>query len=146
VRALMQRFRTVFPTLHYDLFWQTRLMNAQAFLKSEGRCVRLYGGLGRHRDIGVEGLAFALAHETGHHLGGPPHHQYYRSISSEERANEWAVEIGLPAVFGTSVGYRYAERGLSQIEMLSKRYAIKSAIWSVLLSALRSNDILGRFG
>jgi hypothetical protein len=127
--ALIQRFHSVFRNLHYDLFWQTRLMNAQAFLMPEGRCVRLYGGLGRHRDIGVEGLAFALAHETGHHLGGPPRHQYYRSLSSEERANEWAAEIGLPTLFGKTLGNRYAQRGLLQLELLSSRYSIKSAIW-----------------
>ena len=86
--ALLERFQLNFPDLQYDLFWKTRLMNAQAFLGPTGRCVRLYGGLGRHRRIGIEGLAFALAHETGHHLGGPPYHPYYSSISSEERANE----------------------------------------------------------
>ena len=104
-------------------------MNAQAFLSQDGRCVRLYGGLGRHRDIGAEGLAFALAHETGHHLGGPPYHPYYSSLSSEERANEWAAEIGLSIVFGAEVGSRYAQRGLLQLDALSKHYAIRSAIW-----------------
>ena len=71
-------------------------MNAQAYIGEKGRSVRLYGGLGRHREVGVEGIAFALAHEVGHHLGGPPHHEFYTTISSEERASEWAEETGLP--------------------------------------------------
>ena len=128
-RALLERFRAKFPNLHYDLLWDTRLMNAQAFLGPKGRHVRLYGGLGRHRQIGIEGLALALAHETGHHLGGPPYHPAYSSISSEERANEWAAEIGLPEVFGDRIGPRYAYRGLLQLDALSRRYSIKSAIW-----------------
>ena len=128
-QVLMERFQVKFPELHYDLFWETRLMNAQAFLAPRGRCVRLYGGLGRHRDVGVEGLAFALAHETGHHLGGPPYHPYYSSLSSEERANEWAADVGLSIVFGDKVGSRYAHRGLLQLNELSKQYSIGSAMW-----------------
>jgi hypothetical protein len=128
-QGLMARFRAKFPALHYDLFWETRLMNAQAFLAPKGRCVRLYGGLGRHRWVGIEGLAFALAHETGHHLAGPPYLPFYSSLSSEERANEWATETGLPYVFGERVGTRYAYRGLLQLDDLSERYSIKSAIW-----------------
>ncbi len=75
-KRLIERFRTCFPMIHYDMFWETRLMNAQAYIGENGRSVRLYGGLGRHREVGVEGIAFALAHETGHHLGGPPLHEF----------------------------------------------------------------------
>jgi hypothetical protein len=127
--ALVERFRARFPDITYDIFWKTRLMNAQAFLGSSGRCVRLYGGLGRHRRVGVEGLAFALAHETGHHLGGPPRHPFYSSISSEEHANEWAIETGLPMVFGNRIGARYAHQGQSQLNALSSQYSLNSAIW-----------------
>lgn len=122
--ALLKRFRAKFPNLHYDLFWETRLMNAQAFIGPLGRCVRLYGGLARHRSVGIEGLAFAMAHETGHHVGGPPFHPCYLSISSEERANEWAVKLGLPLVFGDKVGARYATQGLQQLKKLSEFYSI----------------------
>jgi hypothetical protein len=127
--ALILRYRAKFPSINYDLFWETRLMNAQAFIGSSGRCVRLYGGLGRHRRIGVEGLAFALAHETGHHLGGAPYHPCYTCLSSEDRANEWAIEIGLPIVFGEKVGERFAYRGQMQIETLSSQYSLPAAIW-----------------
>ena len=72
--------------------------------------------------VGVEGIAFALAHETGHHLGGPPHHQFYRTISSEERANEWAANDGLPLVFGRAVAARYVRRGIAQLTGIWKKY------------------------
>jgi hypothetical protein len=97
------------------MFWETRLMNAQAYIGPMGRSVRLYGGLARHRRVGVEGIAFAIAHETGHHLGGPPHHEFYTSISSEERADEWAEETGLPVVFGDAVARRFASHGVVQL-------------------------------
>jgi Zn-dependent protease with chaperone function len=122
-QALLERFQAEFQEVHYDLFWDTRLLNAQAYMGPQGRCVRLYGGLARHRRVGVEGLAFALAHETGHHLGGPPRHPYYLSLSSEERANEWAVETGLPRVFDAATSIRYATAGMAQLKSVWSRYA-----------------------
>jgi hypothetical protein len=120
--ALIERFRTHFPNIYYDLYWETRLMNAQAYFGESGRSVRLYGGLGRHRHVGVAGIAYALAHETGHHLGGPPHHEFYTTISSEERANEWAEEIGLPAVFGDRVASCFVRKGVPQLAAVWKKY------------------------
>jgi hypothetical protein len=121
-QALLDRFRACFPDIYFDMYWETRLMNAQAYIGPRGRSVRLYGGLGRHREVGIEGIAFALAHEVGHHLGGPPHHEFYTTISSEERASEWAAEIGLPTVFGEAVASRYTRRGLVQLATVWKRY------------------------
>jgi hypothetical protein len=120
--AVIDRFRARFPHIHYDTYWETRLMNAQAYIGERGLSVRLYGGLGRHRRIGVEGVAFALAHETGHHLGGAPYHKFYTTISSEERANEWAESIGLPLVFGEAVAQRFAHRGITQLAAVWKKY------------------------
>lgn len=120
--ALLDRFRVCFPGIFYDLYWETRIMNAQAYIGERGRSIRLYGGLGRHREVGVEGIAFALAHETGHHLGGPPHHESYTTISSEERANEWAEETGLPLVVGDEVARRYVHRGIKQLAAVWKKY------------------------
>ncbi len=104
------------------MYWETRLMNAQAYIGEKGRSVRLYGGLGRHREVGVEGIAFALAHEVGHHLGGEPHHEFYTTISSEERATEWAGETGLPIVFGKAIARRFAQHGLAQLASVWMKY------------------------
>jgi hypothetical protein len=121
--ALIERFRARFPEIFFDTYWETRLMNAQAYIGARGRCVRLYGGLGRHRQVGVEGIAFALAHEVGHHLGGAPFHPFYTTISSEERASEWAVGEGLPAVFDDAVARRYVQRGLGQLAAVWNKYS-----------------------
>jgi class 3 adenylate cyclase len=113
--TLIERFRGCFPDIYYAIYWETRLMNAQAYIGANGRSVRLYGGLEHHRQVGVEGIAFAPAHETGHHPGGPLHHEFYTAISSEERADEWAEEIGLPAVFGEAVSRRYVRHGVAPL-------------------------------
>ena len=42
--ALIERFRAHFPDIYYDIYWETRLMNAQAYIGEKGRSVRLYGG------------------------------------------------------------------------------------------------------
>jgi hypothetical protein len=121
-QTLLERFRSQFPNIYFDMYWETRLMNAQAYIGEKGRSVRLYGGLGRHLEVGVEGIAFALAHEVGHHLGGEPHHEFYTTISSEERANEWAEQTGLPAVFGSSVARRWTIKGVLQLSSVWSRY------------------------
>jgi hypothetical protein len=122
-QSLLERFRAHFPNIYFDMYWETRLMNAQAYIGEKGRSVRLYGGLGRHREVGLEGIAFALAHEVGHHLGGPPRHESYTSISSEERASEWAEEIGLPLVFGKKVASRYVRLGVEQLAAVWRKYS-----------------------
>ena len=137
--ALIRRFQDAFPNIHYDIFWETRLLNAQAFISGRGRCVRLYGGLGRHRHVGIEGLAFALAHETGHHLGGPPRHPFYSSLSSERRASEWAFAAGLPRVFGRIIGQRYGHRALTQLTELWPRHFIDSEPFEIDCNKEASN-------
>jgi hypothetical protein len=127
-QALLLRFQTEFPCLHYELFWDTRLLNAQAYIGPKGRCVRLFGGLARHKQLGVEGLAFAIAHETGHHLGGQPRHPLYLSLSSEERANEWAIDVGLPTVFNKPISLRYRSNGLAQLRSVWVRYSRADSI------------------
>jgi len=113
---LIARFSATFPQISYDIFWDTDTCNAQAFVAAEDRVVRLYGGLNRHRFVGIAGLAFALGHETGHHLGGAPLHPQLGLISSEGRADEWAKETGLPAVFGVKTARRYSLVGCAEID------------------------------
>jgi len=101
----------------FDMALDVELANAQAFLDGKLKRVRLYGGLVRHRKIGSAGLAVVLAHETGHHLGGAPYLQYYKWLSSEERATEWAMEVGLKLVFGTQPAIRLRRHGLRQLKV-----------------------------
>jgi hypothetical protein len=62
--------------------------------------VRVYGGLVRHRSITKPGLALALAHETGHHLGGLPRDPDMPWITWQGQADYWAACEAMPLVFG----------------------------------------------
>lgn len=115
---MLVRFQNAFPELTYDLELGVDVANAQAFVDGGKKRVRLYGGLVRHRKIGSAGLAVVLAHETGHHLGGAPYLRDYRWLSSEERATEWAMSIGLASVFGSAAARTIALSGNRQLQML----------------------------
>ena len=115
---MLERFQACFPELLYDIEIGVDLANAQAFLDGSQKRVRLYGGLVRHRKIGSAGLAVALAHETGHHLGGAPFLQYYRWLSSEERSTQWAVTVGLQKVFGSVAAQKVGENGTKQLRAI----------------------------
>lgn len=116
--ALLKKFQSHFANIQYDMDLGVLLANAQAFRAGKIRHVRLYGGLVRHRQIGSAGLALALAHETGHHLGGAPYLRYLPWLSSEERASEWALTDGLPHVFGVRQAELIARRGAAQLKAI----------------------------
>ena len=58
-----------------------------------------------------------LAHETGQHLGGAPFHPFYKWLSSEERATEWAMTVGLVAVFSAQ-GREIGDRGSRELRSI----------------------------
>lgn len=121
---LVARFAITFSTLTYDIYWETDRCNAQAFLGHGTRHVRLYGGLARHKLVSVAGLSIALAHETGHHLGGPPFHRQYPWLSSEERADTWATSEGLALVFGRQRAAVYAVRGRQELALIFATFGL----------------------
>jgi len=118
-RALLKKFQACFSEVTYDMDLDVELANGQAFLDGGVKRVRLYGGLVRHRKVGTAGLAFALAHETGHHLGGPPYLEFYRWLSSEERATEWATNVGLQKVFNAQIAQKIGVRGRRELIRLT---------------------------
>lgn len=111
VEGVVQQFRNAFPEIEYDILWSSRTCNAQAFVDEGGRRVRLYGGLARHKKVSIAAIAWVVAHETGHHLGGPPFHPRFPWISAEQRADAWAASVGLPRVFGRRLARRYTTFG-----------------------------------
>jgi hypothetical protein len=126
--TLCCRFTDAFPQVRYEVLWETRRANAQAFLGPYGKTVRIYGGLARNKRIGVAGLALTLAHETGHHLADGARHPFYISLASEERAHEWAIEEGLPKVFGPLVSARYSREGRRQLKAIWRVYVRPDSI------------------
>ncbi len=115
-RAVIRQFQASFPSIIYDMDLAVELANAQAFRAGRRKYVRLYGGLVRHRKIGSAGLALTLAHETGHHLGGPPYLRGLPVISSEEQATRWAMTCALPLVFGITRATVIAQRGAVELK------------------------------
>jgi hypothetical protein len=97
---LLDRFGRVFPEITYELFWESPSVNAQAWRLGSARYVRVYGGLVRHEAISKYGLALVLAHETGHHLGGPPCDPAMPWLSWQGQADYWAARIAMPKIWG----------------------------------------------
>jgi hypothetical protein len=114
-QRLLYQFARNFLDLEYKILWVSDTVNAQAVEILGRRIVKLYGGLARHPAMGQAGLAVALAHETGHHLGGAPFDQLLPWLSSEQRADEWAETVGLPLVFGRKEASSIVKRGQREI-------------------------------
>jgi hypothetical protein len=98
--CLLDRFGEAFPEITYELFWESATVNAQAWRLGPDRYVRVYGGLVRHRAITKYGMALMLAHETGHHLGGPPYDPAMPWLTWQGQADHWAARIAMPIIWG----------------------------------------------
>ena len=97
---LLERFGREFPEITYELLWESPLVNAQAWRFGSARYVRVYGGLARHPAITKYGLVFMLAHETGHHLGGPPRDPAMPWMTWQGQADYWAASVAMPRIYG----------------------------------------------
>jgi len=100
VLELLDKFGRAFPEITYELLWQSPTINAQAWRLGSARYVRVYGGLVRHRAITKYGLALMLAHETGHHLGGPPYDHAMPWLTWQGQADYWAARTAMPIIWG----------------------------------------------
>lgn len=100
--SLLDRFGQAFPEVTYELFWDSPTVNAQAWRLGSARYVRVYGGLTRHPAVTKCGLALIVAHETGHHLGGPPYDLAMPWLTWQGQADYWAASRGMPLVWGIS--------------------------------------------
>jgi hypothetical protein len=97
---LFQQFTEAFPQITYEIAWECPTINAQAWSLGRKWYVRVYGGLVRHRTVTKSGLSVALAHETGHHLGGLPREPDMPWIAWQGQADYWAARVAMPLVFG----------------------------------------------
>jgi hypothetical protein len=98
---LLDQFGQAFPEITYELLWESPTVNAQAWRLGSARYVRVYGGLLRHPAITKYGLALMLAHETGHHLGGPPYDPAMPWLTWQGQADYWAARTAMPRIWGS---------------------------------------------
>jgi len=100
-QKLSKLFEEFYPNVTYHVDWDDDTVNAYAWRNWWGtRHVALKGGLLRHKDLQIEGIALVLAHEIGHHYGGKP--TYSSGLSCEGQADYWAAKIGMREVYGNS--------------------------------------------
>ena len=69
---LTTQYKAFYPDVIYEIDWYNNEVNAYAWIENGKRYVSLLGGLIRDPDLEIEGIALILAHELGHHYGGPP--------------------------------------------------------------------------
>ncbi len=98
VEVLISEFRTAFADIEYDVDTQTRIVNAQAFLLSGRRFVRLYGGLVLHPLTNDDALVFSLLHETGHHAARGRRFAGDPGLACDCLADKWALGPGARAL------------------------------------------------
>jgi hypothetical protein len=119
---LIDQFAGTFSEIEYDLFWDSSIINAQAWRLGSRQRVTIYGGLVRHPAITASGVALMLAHETGHHLGGPPLDPDLRWPTWQGQADYWAASQGMPKVFGQEAA-RLTLRGAKQIDAVHAEFS-----------------------
>ena len=119
MRELLDRFRQAFPNVVYEPVIDLNSVNAQAWRLGASRYVRIFAGLVRQRALSVSGLSLVLAHETGHHLGGPPYDPALPWMSWQGQADYWAASVGMPRVWG-SRARRMTLRGAAKLELLHR--------------------------
>lgn len=94
VLDLLTCFNRQFPQISYELVTSPMLLNAQALVLRGRRVVKIYGGLAFHPRLDLNVLAFALLHETGHHLADGSRLPWNPFLACECQADQWALRNG----------------------------------------------------
>src|SRR5258708_37681510 len=108
VAELLGRFNRQFPQISYELVVSPMLLNAQALVLRGQRIVKLYGGLAFHSLIDTDAFAFALLHETGHHLAGGSRLPWNPFLACECQADLWARAQATSGTPGCTLDLRKA--------------------------------------
>ena len=75
-------------TLKINRNWTDNTVNASAEEIGKTWVLNMYGGLARHPEINLEGMALVVCHEMGHHRGGAPH------FGDSDGASDWGTNEG----------------------------------------------------
>jgi hypothetical protein len=117
-QQLADYFKRFYPDVVYHVDWDDETVNAYAWMENGKRHVALLGGLLRHKAIGMEGIGLVLAHELGHHYGGPPLYSG-SGLSCEGQADYWGASVGMRSAWGN----QYRTQMLSAIDQLDKFFS-----------------------
>jgi hypothetical protein len=155
VLGLLKAFSRQFPTISYQLVPSPALLNAQALVVGGQRIVKLYGGLAFNPLLDMNAIAFALLHETGHHLAVGSRLPWNPFLACECQADQWALKH---CAFGRSSVRVDLIRALSDldyaftVEGARERWGVDtnsrsaekcwSGDWKKRCSSLRANEML----
>ncbi len=119
--AILLDFRKAFPELNFELRLDRRVVNAQAILLDEMRCVLIYGGLALHPNLAENSLTFVFLHEVGHHLALGPRLRFNPTLACDCVADSWAAQEGL------GILHRKSGRRLKLREALDELVSLSSS-------------------
>ncbi len=100
--------------------WDDSTVNAYALRKDGKAIVAIFGGLGRHPMMTMDGVILAACHEAGHHIGGIPVKVNGPPIIDGDRVSRvsWASNEGQADYFGIMKCFRNVIRGEDHLAVL----------------------------
>jgi len=117
-RYIVAAFKYVYDDIVYEVVWEDNTVNSYAWMDGNTKHVAILGGICRHIAMKQEGIALVVAHETGHHYGGPPQYPDQPWSSCEGQADYWGACIGMRAVFWGPESLRMIQAGAEQLRDL----------------------------
>lgn len=119
---LLEQHAAFYPTVNYQLDWADDTVNAYAWVQNGQRFVAIKGGLVRHVALALEGIALVIAHETGHHFGGPP--TFPGGLSCEGQADYAGVRDVMRKIW---FGDQYAKMALGGIAQMANFFGVPNS-------------------
>jgi hypothetical protein len=112
---LLTHFRKSYPSINYHVRWTDNAVNAYAWIEGGQRHVAILGGLIRHKAVEIEGLGLVIAHEIGHHYGGPPRYPNNPWASCEGQADYWGALVAMREVWWGEEALEQISKGAEQL-------------------------------
>ena len=114
---LIAASEAAFPEIRIRVLDTITIVNAQASILERMPTVDLFGGLAYHPALGRDAVAFAMAHEIGHHLAVGPRQTCSGLLSCDCAADRWAVTTGLNLL---SVNKSKLKEALQQLKLVGR--------------------------
>lgn len=112
---LADHFNVYYPNVIFHVEWADPRVNAFAWTQGSQRHVSILGGLLRNNAIKLEGASLVLAHELGHHFGGPPRYTDNQWSSCEGQADYWGALVGMRKVWFGQYAVENIDKGAVQL-------------------------------